>query len=69
MQMATVEFARDVLDLKNAHSTEMLSDTPYPVIDMMEALKRSLASHTQPKRIARENMRESHQARRSRKAS
>lgn len=40
-----------------------------PVIDMMEALKRSLASHTQPKRAAREDGRESHQARGSRKAS
>jgi DNA end-binding protein Ku len=50
----------------------VLEETPAkraPVIDMMEALKRSLASHTQPKRVARENMRESHQARRSRKAS
>ncbi|GAB6093455.1 CTP synthase [Furfurilactobacillus curtus] len=35
MQMACVEFARDVVGLKNANSTEIDPDTPYPVIDLM----------------------------------
>ncbi|HTJ12418.1 MAG TPA: CTP synthase [Dinghuibacter sp.] len=43
MQMATVEFARDVLGLKDAHSTEMTPDTPHPVIDMMEEQKKITA--------------------------
>jgi len=40
MQMAVIEFARNVLDLKNAHSTEMDLNTPDPVIDMMEEQKK-----------------------------
>ncbi|MGI8952684.1 MAG: CTP synthase [Chitinophagaceae bacterium] len=40
MQMAVIEFARNVLDLSNAHSTEMDVDTPIPVIDMMEEQKK-----------------------------
>ncbi len=39
MQMAVIEFARNVLNLKNAHSTEMEPNTPEPVIDMMEEQK------------------------------
>ncbi len=39
MQCAMVEFARNVLHLKNAHSTEMEPDTPDPVIDIMEQQK------------------------------
>jgi CTP synthase len=39
MQCAVVEFARNVLGLEGAHSTEMNPDTPYPVIDMMEEQK------------------------------
>jgi CTP synthase len=39
MQMACVEFARNVLGLANAHSVEMNPDTPDPVIDMMEEQK------------------------------
>lgn len=39
MQMAVVEFSRNVLGLKEANSTEMNSDTPYPVIDLMEEQK------------------------------
>ncbi|MCS7153666.1 MAG: gamma-glutamyl-gamma-aminobutyrate hydrolase family protein, partial [Bacteroidia bacterium] len=35
MQMAVVEFAQNVLGWKEAHSTEMVPDTPYPVIDLM----------------------------------
>jgi CTP synthase len=39
MQMAVIEFARDVLGLKEAHSTEMDIHTPDPVIDLMEGQK------------------------------
>ena len=39
MQMAVIEFARDVLGLKEAHSTEMDINTPDPVIDLMEGQK------------------------------
>ena len=35
MQMAVVEFARDVLGLKNAMTTEVEANTPDPVIDLM----------------------------------
>jgi CTP synthase len=40
MQCAVVEFGRNVLGLKGAHSTEMDAETPYPVIDMMEEQKK-----------------------------
>ena len=39
MQMAVIEFARNVLQLKGANSTEMDADTKHPVIDLMEAQK------------------------------
>lgn len=39
MQMAVVEFARDVLGLKQAHSSEIDPTTPDPVIDLMESQK------------------------------
>ena len=39
MQMATIEFARNVLNLKDAHSTEVDANTSDPVICMMEAQK------------------------------
>jgi CTP synthase len=35
MQAATIMFARHVLDLHGAHSTEFVPDTPHPVIDLM----------------------------------
>jgi CTP synthase len=40
MQMAVIEFARNVLGITDAHSTEMEPDTLNPVIDMMEAQKK-----------------------------
>jgi len=43
MQMAVIEFARDVLGLKDAHSTEMQPDTSTPVIDLMEEQKKITA--------------------------
>ena len=36
MQAAVIEFARNVLGYKNAHSTEMVPDTEHPVIYLME---------------------------------
>lgn len=38
-QLAVVEFARNVLGYKGAHSTEMQPKTAYPVIDLMEEQK------------------------------
>ncbi len=40
MQCAAIEFSRNVLGLKDAHSTEMDEKTPYPVIDLMENQKK-----------------------------
>jgi len=39
MQMAVIEFSRNVLGLKNANSTEMNPETSFPVIDLMDAQK------------------------------
>ncbi len=39
MQMAVIEFARNVLGLEGADSTEMEPGTPHPVIDLMEQQK------------------------------
>ena len=43
MQMAVIEFARNVLGLKEAHSTEMDPDTKEPVIDLMDEQKKITA--------------------------
>jgi len=40
MQMAVIEFGRNVLGLTDAHSTEMDPHTPNPVINMMEEQKK-----------------------------
>lgn len=40
MQCACVEFARNVLGLEGAHSTEFAPETPHPVICLMEEQKR-----------------------------
>lgn len=39
MQCMAIEFARNVLGLKGAHSTELDPSTPYKVIDIMESQK------------------------------
>lgn len=39
MQCAVIEFARNVLGIEKAHSTEMVIKTPDPVIDIMEDQK------------------------------
>lgn len=40
MQMAVIEFGRNVLGLADAHSTEMDPNTSHPVINMMEEQKK-----------------------------
>jgi CTP synthase len=40
MQIAVIEFARNVLGMKKAHSSEFDPKTPYPVIDLMESQKK-----------------------------
>jgi CTP synthase len=40
MQMAVIEFARNILGIKEAHSTEMAPETKDAVIDMMEEQKK-----------------------------
>jgi CTP synthase len=43
MQLAVVEFARDVMGLKKAHTTEISPNTPDPIIDIMPDQKKNLA--------------------------
>lgn len=43
MQMSVIEYARNVLNLKDAHSTEMDPNTSNPVIDLMEEQKQVTA--------------------------
>ncbi|MEJ7610558.1 MAG: CTP synthase [Ferruginibacter sp.] len=40
MQMAVIEYARNVMGWKEAHSTEMETGTPYPVIALMDEQKK-----------------------------
>jgi len=40
MQCAVIEFGRNILGYKGAHSTEFDRSAPYPVIDMMEEQKK-----------------------------
>lgn len=44
MQCAVIEFARNVCGWAEAHSTEFAEDTPYPVIDLMEAQKGAIGT-------------------------
>ena len=39
MQLASIEFARNVLNLKGAHSSEINPSTPYPIIDLLPEQK------------------------------
>jgi CTP synthase len=39
MQLATIEFARNVLGLDGAHSSEFMPDTKYPIIDLLPEQK------------------------------
>jgi CTP synthase len=40
MQIATIEFARNVCKLKDANSTEFDEDTPHPVVSLQEEQKK-----------------------------
>jgi len=40
MQIACIEFARNVLKLEKAHSTEFDTDTPHPVIALLDAQRK-----------------------------
>jgi CTP synthase len=42
MQIATIEFARNVCGIKDAHSTEVKQKTPHPVIDILPEQKTNL---------------------------
>lgn len=46
MQMAVVEYARHVLDLRDANTSEMDPNTNYPVIDLMEDQNLDNLGHT-----------------------
>lgn len=45
MQMAVIEFARNVVGLKKANSMEVNPKTPYPVIHIMPEQEKYLAAH------------------------
>lgn len=45
MQLAVIEFARNVAGLKNAHTTEVNPKTPYPVIDILPEQKALLSKN------------------------
>jgi CTP synthase len=42
MQIACIEYARNVCNLKNANTSEINKDTPHPVIDIMPEQKKNL---------------------------
>ncbi len=46
MQLAVIEFARNVVGMKTAHTTEIDKETVFPVIDIMEDQKKIIASGT-----------------------
>jgi CTP synthase len=43
MQLAIIEYARNVVGLEGAHTTEIDPDTPHPIIDVMAGQKDNLA--------------------------
>ncbi|MDE1975383.1 MAG: CTP synthase [Patescibacteria group bacterium] len=43
MQLMTIEYARDVLKLDNAHTTEIDPKTPHPIIDIMPDQREKMA--------------------------
>jgi CTP synthase len=45
MQLAAVEFARNVCGLTQAHTTEVDQQTPYPIIDILPTQKAILAKN------------------------
>jgi CTP synthase len=56
MQLACIEFARNVAGLKKANTTEIDSKTPYPIIHIMpeqekKLLKKRVWSHNEIRRL------------------
>lgn len=45
MQLAAIEFARNVCDLKDAHTTEVASSTAHPIIDILPQQKNRIAAN------------------------
>jgi CTP synthase len=45
MQLMVVEFARNVVGLKNAHTAEIKPETKFPVIDLMPEQKENMKEH------------------------
>ena len=45
LQLAAVEYARNVCNLRGAHTTEVDPDTPYPIIDILPLQKEVLQAH------------------------
>ncbi len=45
MQLMVIEYARNVLKLKDAHTTEIKKSTPYPIVDVMLEQKKHLADN------------------------
>ncbi|OQB06263.1 MAG: CTP synthase [bacterium ADurb.Bin212] len=45
MQIATIEFARNVAGLKDANTTEINPNTPHPVIHLMQEQEKKMAEH------------------------
>lgn len=44
LQLAVIEFARNVCGMEGAHTTEVKKDTPYPVIDLLPSQKKIMQS-------------------------
>ncbi len=42
MQLAVIEFARNIAGLRDAHTTEIAKESPYPVIDILPEQKKNL---------------------------
>jgi len=45
LQLATIEFARNVCGMKGAHTTEVDANTPYPIIDVLPLQKALLKAN------------------------
>jgi CTP synthase len=45
MQLALIEFARNVCKMKNANTTEINPNTPYPIIDFIPMQKEFIQNH------------------------
>ena len=45
LQLAVVEYARNVCRMENAHTIEINAETPYPVVDILPTQKEALKTH------------------------